>query len=98
MAAHVPASERQEIHHAVPQCLLRLRDRADTHHEFDGEGIQLWLDYELEALRYGVDPDVCREELKALVEGSAVLLPREEYRAGHATDFVRWDVGTGSPR
>ena len=92
MAAHVPASRRQELHHSVPHCLLRLRDRADAHHEFDGESIQLWLDYELEALRYGVDPDVSREKLVALVEGSTVLLPREEHRNGHseASDFVRW--------
>ena len=93
MAAHVPArSGRQEVHHAVPRCLLRLRDRADAHQEFDGEGIQLWLDYELEALRCGVDPDVSRQELAALVEGSTVVVPREQHRAGHseASDFVRW--------
>ena len=92
MAAHVPANGRKEIHHRVPQCLLGLRDRADGHEDFDGQGIQLWLDYELEALRFGVDPDVFREELVALVEGSTVLLAREEHRAchGEANDFVRW--------
>lgn len=92
MATHAPTSERQEVHHSVPQCLLRLRDRADAHHEFDGEGLQLWLDYELEALRFGVDPDVSPEEPAALIEGSTVLLPCEEHRAGHseASDFVRW--------
>jgi len=92
MAAHVPASRQQELHHRVPQCLLRLRDRADAHQEFDGEGIQLWLDYEVEALRFGVDPDVSRENLAALIEGSTVMLPREEHRNGHneANDFVRW--------
>ncbi len=68
----------------MPRCLLRLRDRADAHQEFDGEGIQLWLDYELEALRCGVDPDVSRENLAALVEGSTVLVPREQHRAGHS--------------
>ena len=89
-AQHVPASGHQEIHHRVPRCLLRLRDRADAYREFDGEGIQLWLDYELEALRWGVDPDVSREELAALVEGSTVLLTQEEHRNGHENDFVRW--------
>ncbi len=91
MAAHdyIYASEAQEAHHAMPRCLLRLRDRADAHEEFDGEGIQLWLDYELEALRYGVDPDLSREELTALIKGSTVL-PREEHRNGHESDFVRW--------
>ena len=58
--------------------------------QFDGEGIQLWLDYELEALRFGVDPDVSREDLAALVDGSTVLLTHEEHRAGHEKDFVRW--------
>jgi hypothetical protein len=51
MAAHAPESEQQELHHRVPQCLLRLRERADAHPKLDGEGLQLWLDYELEALR-----------------------------------------------
>ncbi len=85
-----PAARRQEIHHTVPQCLLGLRDRADAHHEFDGEGLQLWLDYELEALHHGVDPDISREELAALIEGSTVVLPCEEHRNGHEKDFVRW--------
>ena len=90
MAAHVPASEHQEVHHSVPRSLLGLRDQSDAHPELDGEGIQLWLDYELEALRFGVDPDVSREELAALIEGSTMLLPRQEQRAGHENDFVRW--------
>ena len=92
MAAHASASGRQELHHRVPQCLLGLRERANAHQEFDGEGLQLWLEYELEAMRFGVDPDLPREELAALVDGSTVVLTREEHRAGHseANDFVRW--------
>jgi hypothetical protein len=43
---------------------LKLRDRADAHQDFNGKGIQLYLDYELEALRFGVDPDVSREKLE----------------------------------
>ena len=63
-----PASgAHDEGHHAVPQCLLTLRDWAYAHEEFDGEGIQLWLDYELETLRWGVDPGISREELEALI-------------------------------
>ena len=89
MAAHVPASGPQELHHRVPQCLLRLRDRADAHPELDGEGLQLWLDYELEALHYGIDPDLSREKLTALIEDSTVL-PHEVHRNGHENDFVRW--------
>jgi hypothetical protein len=56
----------------------------------DGEGMQLWLDWELEALRWGVDPDVSRDELAALVEGSTVEIGRDEHRDRHAGDFARW--------
>jgi hypothetical protein len=74
---------------------LRLRDRADAHEEFDGESLQLWLDYELVAMRYGVDSDVSREELAAVVKGSTVLLPHEKRRDGHESDFVRWGRRSG---
>jgi hypothetical protein len=91
VAAHDTfAGEVREVHHSAPRCLLSLRDRADAHPEFDGEGIQLWLDYELEALLYGIDPDISREELEALIEGSTVELSRAEHRDGHSCDFVRW--------
>jgi|SRR5215217_6020787 len=79
-----------ELHHRVPRCLLRLYDKAASRPEFDGEGIELWLYYELEALRWGVDPDVSREELETLIDASTVLVSREEHRAGHENDFVRW--------
>lgn len=79
-----------EAHHRAPRCLLGLRDRAEAHTELDGEGVQLWVDYELEALRWGADPGVPRGELAALVEGSAVRLGREEHREIHAEDYVRW--------
>ncbi len=85
-----PASAPREVHHRVPRCLLRLRERAEAHAGLDGEGLQLWIDCELEAIRCGVDPDVSREELRALVEGSTVELSREEHRDGHAGDFARW--------
>ena len=78
-----------EIHHTVPRCLLRLRDRADTA-PFDGEGIELWLDFEYEAMRYGVDPDMSHEELEALIEASTVPLSRDDHRGLHESDFVRW--------
>ncbi len=98
MAARVPASG-QEVHHAVPRCLLRLRDRADAHQEFDGEGIQLWLDYELETFRNGVDPDVSREKLAALVEGSTVVVPREEHQGSHERAIsCGGAVGADAPR
>ena len=86
-----PAVAAVEVHHRIPRCLLGLRDRADAHPEpLSGEGLQLWLDYECEALRYGVDPDAGREELRALVEGSTVELPREEHRMIHAGQWAEW--------
>jgi hypothetical protein len=81
---------KREEHHTVPQCLLRLRDRADDCSGLDGEGIQRWLDYEFEALRWDVDPDLSREELATLVEDSTVDLGGDEHREIHAGDFARW--------
>jgi hypothetical protein len=81
---------KREVHHGLPRCLLKLRDRADAHPELDGEGLQRWLDYEFEALRWGVAAEVSREELAALVEGSTVELDRDEHRKRHAGDFARW--------
>jgi hypothetical protein len=78
-----------EIHHTVPQCLLRLRERAEAA-ALDGEGIEAWLEFEHEALRYGVDPDMSREELAAEIDASCVVMERAEHRSHHETDFVRW--------
>ncbi len=92
-SAHtVPAPEmqRHELHHCVPRCLLRLYDRAASHPDFDGEGIELWLEFEYEAMRYGVDAEISRDDLAALIEASTVLIEREEHRNGHESDFVRW--------
>ena len=86
-----PAVAAIEVHHRVPRRLLGLRDRADRHPEpLSGEGLQLWLDYECEAMRTGVDPDAGRAELGALIEGSTVEILREEHRAIHAHQWVEW--------
>ena len=86
-----PAVAAVEVHHEIPRCLLGLRDRAGAHPEpLSGEGLQLWLDYECEALRHGVDPDASRDELAALIDGSTVELPREEHRAIHAHQWAEW--------
>jgi hypothetical protein len=87
-----PTRTVPELHHRVPQCLLRLYDRAASHPHFDGEGIELWLEFEHETMRYGVDADISRDDLAALIDASTVLVPREEHRTGHseASDFVRW--------
>ena len=86
-----PATTLREMHHRVAHCVLGLRERADASADpLSAEGLALWMDYELEALRFGVDPDVSREELAALIEGSTVEIPREDHRDGHADDFARW--------
>jgi hypothetical protein len=60
--------------------------------ELDGAGLQAWFQWEEEAFRYGVDPDVTRGELAALIEGSAVEILEEQHKASlsAAGDFVRW--------
>ena len=78
-----------EVHHGVPRCLLRLRDRADAA-ALDGAGMEAALEYEHEAMRWGVDPDVSRDELAAMIDASTVELPGDEHRAEHADDFARW--------
>jgi hypothetical protein len=80
-----------EIHHRVPQCLLRLHNEAHSG-ELDGEGLQAWLDFEFEAMRYGVDVDISRDDLEALIEASTVSLGRDDHRALHdeGGDFARW--------
>lgn len=83
MAAH--------LHHRIPRCLLRSYDRA-CKGELDGEGLQAWFDWEEEAFRFGVDPDVSRVDLAGLIEASAAHIPAAEHRRHHskAGDFSRW--------
>jgi hypothetical protein len=80
----------REVHHRVPRCLLGLRERAGANSELDGESLQAWLDWELEAARYGVDPEVSRDRLAELVEGSTIEMGTDEHREEHAEDFARW--------
>ena len=77
------AACRFEVHHRVPWCLLGFFDRCVVG-DLDGEGLQAWLDWEEEAYRYGVDPDVSREELETLIEASASRVPATELWAGHS--------------
>jgi hypothetical protein len=74
-AALIP--ERMELHRRVPRCLLSLREKADAG-GMDGAGLQAWMDYEHEALRWGVDPDVSRDELSALICASLEATPYED--------------------
>jgi hypothetical protein len=86
--------ERLERHHRVPRCLLTLREKADaTSPALDGTGFQAWLDYEHEAIRWGVDPDISRDELAALVEASTVVIPAMITAASTARTSPGADVG-----
>jgi hypothetical protein len=80
----------QEVHHAAPRCLLRLHDEANGTTDLDGEGIQLWMEWEWEAMRWGVDVEISRPDLEALVERSTILLDRAEHRLIHQSDWQRW--------
>ncbi len=85
------AASRFEVHHRVPRCLLGFFDRAASG-ELDAAGLQAWFEWEEEAFRYGIDPDVSYEELTAMIESSAAAIPAADHRAGHSEtgDFARW--------
>jgi len=80
-----------EIHHSVPRCLLGFFDRA-SEGDLDPDGLQAWFEWEKEAFRYGVDPDISREELELLIEASTSPVPAAAHRSGHSRggDFARW--------
>lgn len=54
--------------------------------------MQAWFEWEEEAFRFGVDPEISRRELAVLIEGSTVELGADEHRAVHSEvgDFARW--------
>ena len=78
-----------EVHHAVPGCLLRLYDQAEAG-GLDGEGIQAWVEWEIEAMRWRVPVEIDRSDLEALVEVSEVVLERQKHRLLHEADWRRW--------
>ena len=67
-------TDKLESHHAAPRCLLTLHERANGTTSLDGEAIQAWVEWELEAL----------------VEKSAELLERKRHRLLHESDWQRW--------
>lgn len=79
----------QEVHHAVPQCLLRLWDEANGSLP-DGEVSEAWLEFEHEARRWRIPVTIDRSELEVLVERSTVVLEREKHRLLHRNDWQRW--------
>jgi len=82
--------QRHEKHHAVPRCLLRLHDLAHAPGELDGAAIEGWLEYEWEAMCWGVPVEISRADLKRLIEHSTVLLEKEKHRLIHGSDWRRW--------
>ena len=85
------STSRCEVHHRVPRCLLKVYDRGHGP-GLEPEDLQAWFEWEEEAIRYRVNPDISREELSALIESSTVELEGKAHRASHsaAGDFVRW--------
>lgn len=84
------AANKPEVHHAAPRCLLTLHERANGTTTLDGEGIQAWVEWELEAMRWRVPVEISRDDLRALVEASEVVLEREVHRLVHEGDWRRW--------
>ena len=88
MSEHKP-----EIHHATPRCLLSLHERANGLPDgasWDGEGIQAWLEWEMEAMRWRVPVEISRSELERLIEALEEVLEREKHRLLHERDWKRW--------
>ena len=69
------AARKPEIHYAVPRCLLTLHEKANGT-SLDGEGIQAWVEWEMEAMRWRAPIEISRSDLEALVDSSEV--PQQE--------------------
>jgi hypothetical protein len=82
------------VHHAAPRCLLTLHEKANVA-ELDGEGIQAWVEWEIEAMRWRVPVEIAREDLEALVETSEVVLEKVKHHLVHASDWRRWGARGG---
>jgi hypothetical protein len=87
-------SVTREAHHTAPRCLISLHEKANGT-SLDGEGIQAWLQWEWEAMRWRVPVEISRDELEALVERSTVVLEREKHRLIHEGDCHRWGARGG---
>ena len=84
------AARKPEVHHAAPRCLVSLHERANRNGELAGEGIQAWVECEMEAMRWRVPIEISRDDLEALVRASEVVLEREAHRLVHHSDWRRW--------
>jgi hypothetical protein len=76
----------EDFHHATPRRLLSLHEKASGT-SLDGEGIQAWLEWEMEAMRWRVPVEISRENLQTLVEASEVVSERDRHRLLHSSDW-----------
>jgi hypothetical protein len=88
------SARKPEVHHAAPRCLLTLHEKANGS-SLDGEGIQAWVEWEIEAMRWRVPVEIDRSDLEALVVASEVVLEREKHRLLHEADWRRWGARGG---
>src|SRR3989337_3939369 len=79
----------EQLHHAPPRCLVSLHEKANGT-SLDGEGIQAWVEWEMEAMRWRVPIEISREDLEALIRTSEVVLERKKHRLLHESDWQRW--------
>jgi hypothetical protein len=82
-------AHKLDLHHAAPRCLLSLHEKANGT-SLNGEGIQAWVEWEMKAMRWRVPVEISREDLKAMVETSEIVLERERHRLLHQNDWQRW--------
>ena len=75
-------ARKPEVHHGVPRSLLTLHEKANGT-SLDGEGIQAWVEWEMEAMRWKVPIEISREELEALVDSSEVPQLEGRHRILH---------------
>src|SRR5215211_3840414 len=83
------AVRNSENYHAAPRCLLTLHERANGS-PLTGEGIQAWVEWEIEAMRWRVPVEIARSDLEALVASSEIVLEQEKHRLLHEADWRRW--------
>lgn len=79
------------LHHRIPRSLLKVYDQGHVP-GLEPEDLAAHFEWEEAAFPYGVNPDVSRDVLAALIEDSAVEIAEDEHKASHsaAGDFVRW--------
>lgn len=71
MVAEAEPDRSPDACQEVPRRLLALHQKANDA-ELDGEGLQAWLEWEMEAMRWRLPIEISREDLQALVETSEV--------------------------